>query len=93
MALLSPVDLFALLFLSLSSHSRGRQRYRDVWVSEQAVDLPEEEQYPADGNHSPLPLGQHALWRAGRRHDGGSQSFAFNIPLSQVQQMHKNATA
>lgn len=91
MALLSHVDLVALLFLSPSSHGRGRQSYRGVRVSEQAVGLPEEEQHPADGDHSPLWLGQHDLWRAGRRHDRGSQSFASNIPLSQVQQMHKNA--
>lgn len=89
-AVLSHMSCVAMLMLPLLSHSWSGQCHRGVWVSTESVRLPEEEQSRADGGRSSVLLGQPAVWRTGRRHDGGIESFAFHIPSSQVQQIHRH---
>ena len=44
------------------SPSRAGQFHRGVWVSTESVGLSEAVQCPADRSHSPLLLGQSAVW-------------------------------
>lgn len=76
-----------MLILPVSSHSGSEQCLRGVWVSAECVGLPEAGQFAEVRGHTLLLLAQPAVWRTGRRHDGGSESFVFHFPPSQVRQV------